>query len=136
MWLEVYSVMDNFLSASYEDYLEIILSLSADKQAVRITDIAGRMNIAKSSVSQAVSNLKDLGLVTQEHYGKVYLTPKGLSRALAVKKRHKTLKTFLKDVLEVQEDIADKDACLMEHAISPETLEKLIDFVKKQSQNK
>ena len=73
MWLEVYSVMDNFLSASYEDYLEIILSLSADKQAVRITDIAGRMNIAKSSVSQAVSNLKDLGLVTQEHYGKVYL---------------------------------------------------------------
>lgn len=120
------------MSASYEDYLEIILSLSVEKKAVRVTDIASRMNITKSSVSEAVNHLKDLGLVTQEYYGKVFLTSKGISRALAVKKRHQILKTFLRNILGVNEDTAEKDACLMEHVISPETLEKLIDFVNKQ----
>jgi len=119
------------LSASIEDYLEAILVLSEAHGAVRVTDIAKKLDVAKPSVTAAVNTLKEMGLVTQERYGKVYLTPSGREHAVRIKRRHNALRAFLTEVLGVSEDVADKDACLMEHAISPETMEKLMLFLEK-----
>jgi DtxR family Mn-dependent transcriptional regulator len=59
------------LSSAMEDYLEVMLELAEREGIIRVTDIAAALNIAKASVTQAVTNLKDLGMVTQERYAPV-----------------------------------------------------------------
>ena len=121
------------ISASLQDYLEAILNLSRQTGPVRVTDIALKLNIAKASVAQALSLLKDQGLIRQERYGPVELTEKGRRCALVVQSRHKILLGFLVEVLGVDRKTAEKDACLMEHAVSTETVEKLVDFLEERN---
>lgn len=117
------------ISASLQDYLEAILNLSRQTGPVRVTDIAMKLNIAKASVAQALTHLKEQGLIRQERYGPVELTEKGRKFALVVKRRHEILLVFLVEVLGVERKTAEKDACLMEHAVSTETVEKLVDYL-------
>lgn len=121
-----------FASPAMQDYLEAILELAEREGRVRVTDIAVRLNIAKASVSQAISNLIQLELVEQEKYGPIVLTPKGYEQARRVRRRHRVLRKFLIEVLGVEEGVAEKDACLMEHAISPTTMDKLCRFLETQ----
>ncbi len=117
------------ISASLQDYLEAILNLSRQTGSVRVTDIALELDLAKASVAQALGHLKEQDLINQERYGPVQLTEKGRKYALMVKRRHEILLGFLVEVLGVNRKTAEKDACLMEHAVSSETVEKLIDFL-------
>lgn len=117
------------LSSSMQDYLEVILELSEEEKSVRITDIANKLNIAKASVNQTISKLKEMGLVHQQPYGPVELTEKGSQLANKVMHRHNMLKQFLIKALEVEPEIAEKDACLMEHAVSAQTMDKLTEFL-------
>jgi DtxR family Mn-dependent transcriptional regulator len=116
-----------------QDYLEVILDLSeaAAEEGIRVTDIAARLNITKASVTQAIQALKESGLVTHERYGTVRLTRAGRQRALEVRHRHRTLRRFLVEVLGVDARTAEKDACLMEHAVSRQTMEKLVEFLER-----
>lgn len=118
------------VSSALEDYLETILNLAEKAGVVRVTDIADKLNVAKASVNQAVNNLKELGLVVQEKYGPVELTCTGKELAIKVQHRHRMLRKFLVEVLGVNQMIAEKDACLMEHVVSPQTMEKLVEFLK------
>lgn len=118
---------------SLQDYLEAILSLSGEsRQAVRVTDIAARLNIAKASVTQALGLLKEQGLIRQDRYGPVELTASGRIYALQVQYRHEVLRYFLIEVLGVPPSIAEEDACLLEHDLSNETFECLLLFLEKQ----
>lgn len=123
--------MRSRLSSSIEDYLEAILALTETAEAVRITDIASRLGIAKSSVSGAMNVLRDKGLITQEPYGRVFLTPEGLRQARLVREKHTVLRSFLHQVLGVDLETAEQDACRMEHAVGPETMSRLIDYLEK-----
>jgi Mn-dependent transcriptional regulator len=116
---------------SGEDYLEAILQLSLEtgSEEVRITDIAKKLGVAKSSVSRAVGNLKAEGYVTQELYSDVILTAKGKVEAGSVYHRHTALLSFFADILGVERTLAEHDACLVEHDISSETMEKLVAFI-------
>ena len=69
--------------------------------------------------------LKDEGYIVKEKYGEIVLTDNGRIVADYVRKRHDLLKSFLIDVLGVDEIICKNDACQMEHVISQETTEKL-----------
>ena len=117
------------LSSSMQDYLEAILELEAGQNSVRVTDIANKLNIAKPSVNQTINKLKDLGLVRQQAYGPVELTDDGRQQAVKVKQRHEKLRQFLVEALGVEPEIAEKDACLMEHAVSARTMDKLTEFL-------
>lgn len=123
------------LSPALEDYLEVILELNETEDSIRVTDVADKLNVAKSTVSQTINKLKNLGLVVQETYGPINLTPAGREYAAKVRKRHRLLKKFLVEVLKVDYQIAEKDACLMEHVLSPQTMEKLAEFIVKSSSN-
>lgn len=116
-------------SPALEDYLEAILELSETNEVVRVTDIAARLGIAKPSVAQALGHLKRLGLMTQDRYGPVWLTEEGRARAAEVRRRHQALFYFLTAVLGVPGPVAERDACRMEHAISPQTLDRLLAFL-------
>ena len=80
------------------------------------------------SVVKAIGELKKLELATQEPYGNIELTEKGRRVASLVLGRHTLLKAFLQK-LGVSESIAEKDACLMEHILSAETMERIQDFL-------
>lgn len=115
-------------SSSMQDYLEAILDLAEKDGLVRVSDIASRLSISKPSVTQMIENLKKQELVKQEPYGPVELTGAGRELATKVRQRHRLLKKFLIDVLEVDPEIAERDACMIEHVISPQTMEKLVEF--------
>lgn len=121
--------MPKKLSPSMQDYLETILDLSAEDEEVRITDIANRLNISKASTNQAIGGLVKRGMVTHRHYGPVALTEKGRSEAEKIRYRHDVLKKLLTDVMKVDPEVAERDACLMEHTISQETLTKMVSFM-------
>ena len=119
-----------YLTASLEDYLEIIHILRQSMSGVGVTDIAKAMDISKPSVTRAIKSLKNNSLVIQEKYGKIILTPEGERVAESVYSRHKVLRKFLKEVLGVSEGTAEIDACKIEHVISKETLEGVEKFLK------
>ena len=117
------------VSAAMQDYLEVILNLSRQKEIVRVTDIARRLNLSKASVSQALAQLQDQGFICRDPYSPVELTAEGLKCALVVKHRHEVLRSFLIEVLGIGQQTAERDACLMEHAVSSETTQRLVDFL-------
>ncbi|HHV43749.1 MAG TPA: metal-dependent transcriptional regulator [Firmicutes bacterium] len=119
------------MTPSLEDYLETILEVADAKGGARTTDIADRLGVSKASVNQAVSQLAERGLVRQERYGPVYLTELGQARAALVYKRHQAIKSFLMTVLGVSEATAEDDACKIEHVLSRESMECLLDFMEK-----
>lgn len=117
------------LSPAMQNYLEEILNLSSKHDTVRVTDIAERLNLSKASVSQALSQLREQGLVIQDRYGPVELTERGRYYGRVVKRRHEVLRSFLTEVLKLDHKTAEVDACRMEHAVSSETIERLVSFL-------
>lgn len=120
------------LSMSQEDYLEKIYLLQLNSNDVRVTDIARALKISKPSVNRAISSLCDGGYLTHEHYGTIVLTEAGKKVGENVYESHKIIRKFLVDFLGVEEDVAEKEACLMEHAISKGTRKKWKKYMKKQ----
>jgi len=113
------------LSASLEDYLEAIYHIVAGKQAARAKDIVERLGVHNSSVTQALRSLADKGLVNYAPYDLVTLTEDGQTAAADVVERHAALRSFLVEVLGLPGDLAEADACRLEHGISPDVLERL-----------
>ena len=105
---------------SGENYLETILMLKEKQGTVRSIDIARTLNFSKPSVSRAVGILKDDGYITMERGGGIELTEKGKEKAADIYERHQLLTEFLKKVAGVSEEIAEEDACKMEHILSDE----------------
>ena len=105
------------LQESGEMYLETILQLQQKQGKVRAIDVAEQMNFTKASVSRAMSILK------REAGGNIVLTDAGLAKAQEVLERHKVLTRFFAEHIGVPADIAEHDACRIEHVISPETFE-------------
>lgn len=116
------------MTKSLEDYLEEIHILILQKGKARVRDVAHDLNVKMPSVVKAIGELKKLALVEQEPYGDIELTVKGRRLAANVLCRHKLLKAFLMK-LGVPEELADKDACLMEHILSATTLDRIRSFV-------
>lgn len=116
-------------SGSMEDYLEMVAVLGKEKNIVRVTQLSTALGVNKSSVSAALTKLSKQGLVKHEKYGYVELTPEGEKIAHDVLHRHKVLEQFLVEILGVNQKMAWKDACEMEHSISPVTIQKLTMFV-------
>lgn len=123
------------LTMANEDYLECMVRIEQEDGAeggVRSVDIATRLGVSKASVNKAVTALKGQGLVEQSHYGKVLLTPQGREVGSAVWYRHRLIHTFLVQELGVDFDRADAEACMMEHALSEDTMGRWLSYLERQ----
>ena len=123
------------LTSAGEDYLEAIYCVMLEhpgEDSVRSVDVSERLNVTKASVNKALSALKDGGFVDQTRYGRVELTEEGKRYAAEVWGRHRMLRSFLTVELGVDEEVADEEACLMEHALSQDTSRRLYDYLKRQ----
>ena len=112
-----------------EDYLEAIFDLDKDKKVVRVKDIAKRMNVKMPTVSSMLKTLNGRGLVNYEKYEYVELTRDGARVGKEMRRRHEVLRQFLTDILNIKPKTADEEACMMEHALSTATLNRLADFM-------
>ena len=117
------------LTTSNEDYLEAIVMLGGASGAVRSIDIAEKMGVSKTSVSKAIAVLKDRGFIEQPHYGSIELTPEGLAYGNEIYARHKALTRFLEKAVGLEHDVAESQACMMEHAIDDASFEKWMTFI-------
>ena len=106
---------------SGEMYLETILVLMKRKGQVRSIDIARELNFSKPSVSRAVGILKDDDFISVDADGFIELTEKGQKKAQYVYEKHKVLTKFFMDVIKIDPETAEEDACRIEHIISDET---------------
>ena len=115
---------------SGEDYLETILVLQNKKGSVRSIDVANELGYTKASISRAMSILKEAEYIATGEKGSILLTEKGLQKANEVLDRHKVIVEFLVKTLGVDAELADENACRIEHIISQEVFEKMRDFVR------
>jgi DtxR family Mn-dependent transcriptional regulator len=116
--------MNPAMSPSLEDYLKTIGRL-AEKGNVRVTDIALHLGVSKPSVFTALKTLSAKGLVNHERYRLVSLTREGKRQFDEIWIRYTAALAFLQRTLGVSTEIAEKDACKLEHILSDETLKKL-----------
>jgi Mn-dependent DtxR family transcriptional regulator len=114
---------------SSENYLEVILVLSKTHPVVRSVDVAEELGFKKSSVSVAMKNLRERNHITVTKEGYIYLTEAGKEIAEMIYERHELLSGWLVN-LGVSREIADEDACRIEHVISQESFDALKKHIK------
>ena len=112
------------INKSAEDYLETMLILKEDHGYIRSVDIAEHLGVTKPSVSYATKNLRENGYITMASDGLITLTDKGMAIAEKIYERHKVLTQFCVSI-GVDPEIAQEDACKIEHDLNPETFEAL-----------
>lgn len=117
------------LSESLEDYLETILQLEQSQKVARGKDIADHMGVRRGSVTGALKTLAEKGLINYAPYSFITLTPQGEVIAREVARRHKIIKAFLQNVLLLEEENADENACRMEHAMDKTAIDRLVQFI-------
>ena len=114
------------LTVANEDYLECMVRIESEEgetNGVRSVDIAQRLGVSKASVNKAVLALKASELVEQSHYREV---------GTAIWYRHRLIRTFLVQELGVEFERADSEACMMEHALSEDTMSRWLAYLEKQ----
>ncbi len=114
---------------SAEDYLESILILHQKKGYARSIDIAGELGVTKPSVSNAMKRLREKGMIYINERGHIFFTDAGKEIAENIYRKHVLLTKVLMGI-GVNENIASKEACSIEHVISDETYERLNVFFK------
>lgn len=112
-----------------EEYLEAMYILIKSKGIIRVKDLSRILNVKPASVVEYLDKLASKGLIKYEKYGSIKFTKRGLEIAEEIYKRHLALKEFLTLILGVPKDIAEKDACYIEHGIHDETLDRLVKLV-------
>ena len=117
------------LQESGENYLETILLLRQRQGHVRSIDVATELGFSKPSISRAIGILKSAGYVQVGEGGNILLTEAGQQKAEAVYERHRLISRYLVLTLGVPAEIADADACRIEHIISQESFDQITAFV-------
>lgn len=117
------------ISKSSEEYLKTMYILKKQNGNIRVTDVAIQMNCTKASVNKAIYNLKDEGLLNYESYGTIELTKNGENLAKKIIETYDIVYLFLKDVLNIEEVEAQKEAEQIKLVITDNTINKLAKYV-------
>jgi DtxR family Mn-dependent transcriptional regulator len=117
------------LTFTMENYLEAVYELSDGESGARLSDIADRLKVTRPSTNSAMATLSEKGLITNEKYGEIFLTPKGRKLAKLTSNKHRTIRQFFTDILKLDFQTADTDACAIEHVISNDSIQAMQDFM-------
>jgi DtxR family transcriptional regulator, Mn-dependent transcriptional regulator len=113
-------------SSSIEDYVKVIYSFTEwQDKPITSSQLAQRLGVANSSVSEMVRKLKDQGLVNHKPYSAITLTAEGIRLALSMVRRHRLIETYLVQELGYSWDEVHDEAELLEHAVSDTFIERM-----------
>ena len=120
------------IAESGETYLETILVIKERRSngLVRAVDVANELKLSKPSVSRGLGLLKEKNLIRIGIAGDIEFSPEGRKLAESIFKRHQYLTVFFKHIAKVPSDVAESDACRVEHVISDKTMKGIIKFLK------
>ena len=116
------------IGKSAEDYLESMIILKEKNGYIRSIDIATFLGVTKPSVSNAMKRLREEGYIEMNRSGFITLTEKGMEIADKIYTRHKKLTDFF-TALGVDPQVAEDDACKIEHDISDETFDAICSHI-------
>jgi len=117
------------LSTSKEDYIRAIYLLNSHQADATVTNIAKKLNLRKSTVSEGLKDLVTAKLVIAPLYGKVTLTATGKKFGEKITFKHRLIEVFLYETLGMSKDSVHAEAEILEHAISDEVAKKLSNFL-------
>lgn len=123
------------LSASLEDYLELICNLIETGQNVKAAEIARKLNISRAAVSEALMKLVEKNLIEYEGHKGITITSSGLKKAMDVISKHNTFTFFFEETLGIDREQAEENACKIEHVISDEVFLRIKSFQQYCSEN-
>ena len=115
------------ITASMEDYIEMIYRLSNESGFTRVGDLSKALNVKPASITKMIKKLDELSLVNYEKYGYIKLTADGSSYGEYLLYRHNTVEKFLKTI-GVNKNILEETEKI-EHVLSKETFERIEYFI-------
>jgi DtxR family Mn-dependent transcriptional regulator len=122
---------DNPISPTHEMYLKVLHEARGEHGVSRVGDLARRLAVSPGTVSTVLKGLERMQFVRHERYGFVVLTAEGKDVAECVIRRYDTVRALLVEVLGVSPETAEIDACMMEHAVSPDTVLRMQDALER-----
>ena len=117
------------MTPTMENYLEAIFNLGKEKRVVRVKDIARRLGVKMPTVTNMLKTLSARELIEYEKYEYLELTKKGAAVGEEIDRRHQVLRSFLTDILGIDLEKADEEACKMEHAVGASTMDRFVEFM-------
>lgn len=119
---------ENSLTASMEDYLEMIYRLSENNGFTRIHELSSALNVQPPSATKMVQKLSEIKMLKYEKYGIIILEESGKKLGEALLNRHITIENFLR-MLNIPEAEILNETEKIEHTISEKTAKCFQDFV-------
>lgn len=116
------------ISINLEEYLTTIYKEGGDSKWIKFGKIASRLGITQASVTEAIQKLAKDGYLYYFPYKGVRLTEKGKELASSIAEKENYLKNFL-ILIGVNEKESEDLACILEHKISDEAINKIKEFV-------
>ena len=110
-----------------ENYLKVIYKLQSSGSRIKSVNVASELNVSRPTVCVALKELRKKGYIRPFDDGSFMLTRKGVVEAQNVEDRFNFFKDML-TFLNVDKDIAEEDACRMEHTVSEESYRALQQF--------
>ena len=126
---ELNDILQRPPTPAMEDYLEAIFNLGREKRVVRVKDIARSLGVRMPTVTSMLKTLNERKFINYEKYEYIEITDKGAVVGEEIHRRHRVLRSFLTDILNINPETADEEACKMEHAVSASTLDRFVDFM-------
>ncbi len=118
------------ITSTKEDYVRAIYILQKSTKDTGVTNIAERLKLSKSTVSERVKELVRDGLATAAPYAQVELTAKGIGIGKKLTYKHRLIEVFLHETLKMPKDQVHAEAERLEHAFSDEAIKRLDEFLK------
>jgi Mn-dependent DtxR family transcriptional regulator len=115
------------ITASMEDYIEMIYRLSENNGFTRTGDLSKALNVKPASITKMIKKLDELNLAKYEKYGYIRLTENGSNYGAYLLNRHNTIEKFL-EILGVSKCLLQETEKI-EHVLSKETFERIINFI-------
>ena len=122
------------MSPTMEQYIEAIAHLLTNDKVCTVSEIADAAQVTRPAASRAVRDLVEKQLVVHKSYGYVDLTEDGHRIADQLSTRHKILYDFLTDVMKMDIDWSDNEACRLEHQLDDALIQRL-EYLRKFMEN-
>jgi len=111
-----------------EEYIETIFVLEQRNGRAQTGMIASRLGVKPPSITEMLQKLEREGLIHYESYTGATLTRSGKKMARELIQKHRIIADLL-EIFGIDREMAEAEACQIEHHVSPQTLKTLEQFV-------
>lgn len=119
----------NEVTHSAAHYLLAVAAYAKSGRDPRAVDIARQLEVSRAAVSLQIRTLRENGLVDVGDDHRIRLTRAGADLVARIASKREVVRQFLTDVLGVGPEVAERDACKIEHLISEESGAALVRFI-------